>query len=351
MGDTTNIPWCDATINFWSGCTKVSAGCVNCYAEVRDRRHMIEKVDHWGPGAPRLKTKSAVNMALRLNKKPWICDSCGKAWASRKWANAPDSSPADNVCCGRSYHRARVFSLSLDDWLDPEVPIVWLTEMLDTIRQCQNLDWLLCTKRPELFQQRVLEAALHAGGWRDGQIFDIPIARTNDPLVEFLGGWSKLELAPKNVWVLTSTENQEQLEKRVPHLLKIPAVVRGLSCEPLLSPLNITGNNEGVVWPWCEANAKGEGINWVIAGGESGPNARPCQVEWLRDIQSQCETAGVAYFCKQFGSKPMGQYFPGLPGSEVRDLHTSGMIRDRKGGDASEWPEGMRVRQWPEVSR
>jgi protein gp37 len=79
MSELTKIQWCDSTLNFWEGCTKVSAGCKSCYAEARDKRFTGGK--HWGPGAPRRKSKSAVKDALRLNKKPWICDECGEAQA------------------------------------------------------------------------------------------------------------------------------------------------------------------------------------------------------------------------------------------------------------------------------
>ena len=161
MSEQTKIAWCDSTVNFWSGCTKVSAGCAHCYAETRDKRHMIEKIDHWGKGAPRLKHTGAIKQARALNRKPWICDGCGRAFANE---NTPHDAPilADDgkTVVGYhhryshlvTYHRRRIFSLSLGDWLDAAVPIVWLAEMLDTLHRCDQVQWILCTKRPQLWR-------------------------------------------------------------------------------------------------------------------------------------------------------------------------------------------------------
>ena len=148
MSATTKIAWCDSTVNFWEGCTKVSAGCANCYAEARDKRFTGGKL--WGNGAPRRKSKSAVKAALAYNRKPWICDECGEA--ARSDLNGVPINPWCDVCgLETQWHRRRIFSLSLGDWLDEAAPIEWLAEMLDTIRQCDQVVWVLCTKRPENF--------------------------------------------------------------------------------------------------------------------------------------------------------------------------------------------------------
>lgn len=353
MNRRTPIQWCDYTLNFWEGCTKVSAGCTHCYAAERDKRHMIEPVDHWGKGAPRRRVKSAAANAIAWNKRPWICNCCSKAFT------LTDSHEHRHNSIIPTFHRARVFLGSLMDIFDDEVPIEWLADGMDVVRQCAELDFLMVTKRPELFQVRTLEAALWACGYRNGQLFDIPIARTRDELTEFLGGWSKLELTPQNVWLITSTENQEMLEKRVPDLLRIPAVVHGLSCEPLLGPINLNlstvfalgkhrqqflGGTEVTDNPTV-LRTDGNKINWVIAGGESGPSARPMKVEWMGDIQRQCQEAGVPYFAKQLGGNLSDADLSFCSQASGTSMH------DKKGGDPSEWPEDLRVREWPNVDR
>jgi len=279
MSEQTKIPWCDSTINFWEDCTKVSPGCVNCYAEARDKRMMIEPVIHWGKGALRRKSKSAVQQALAMNRKPWVCDACGYFSDDRRTKGG--LLYCAKCECFRHYHRRRVFSLSLGDWLDPDVPIEWLAEMLDTIRKCDAVNWILCTKRPELFLDRMWHV-LNAG---------VP-----QQMHLWLLGWVDMNTPPSNVWILTSVEDQKRADERIPNLLKIPAVVRGLSCEPLLGLINL--NETKGYWG-------GIGLHWVIVGGESGKNARPCDVRWIRSLKDQCQAAGVPVFVKQLGSNPV----------------------------------------------
>lgn len=326
MGLKSKIQWCDATVNFWQGCTKVSPECTNCYAEARDRRHLLEKVDHWGKGAPRWKSKTAVKDALRLNRQPWICDECGMAHA------LPGQICMQEGCDCETKHRARVFSLSLGDWLDPEVPIEWLAEMLNTIRQTPNIDWLLCTKRPELWYSRLDAAFMDA--WNEEE--RTGKAGHGENLSDWIADWIKKAKVPSNVWILFSAGNQEQLEKRTPHALKIPAVIHGVSAEPLLRRLDLTDLVDR--------------IDWVIAGGESGPGARPCNVEWIRSIVSQCGAAEVPCFVKQLGANVVDTNpehdwpnYETLSGAEfVRPTLTHS-----KGGDMGEWPVDIRVRQFP----
>ena len=342
MSAISKIEWCDSTVNFWSGCTKVSAGCAHCYAETRDKRHMIEKVDHWGKGAPRLKSKSAIKQALALNRQPWICDVCGGA-SDRRFDHSCTGRPEDSRHTANvPWHRRRIFSLSLGDWLDPEVPIEWLAEMLDTIRQCDQVIWILCTKRPELWSQR-LRAVLD-WDWEQDQQSRFSQGRA---FHYWLCDWQAREIAPKNIWLLASVENQDAANQRVPELLKIPAVVRGLSLEPLIGPVNI-----GLL----RSPAGGRGyIDWLILGGESGPGAQACNVSWIDSLISQGKAAGVATLVKQLGSNCVtdnanlhdwpedatliGQG-EGFASARVKFKHS-------KGGDWNEWPEELRVRQFP----
>jgi protein gp37 len=343
MSEKTNISWCDSTVNFFSGCTKISAGCLNCYAEARDNRHMQEKVSHWGKGAPRLKHKGAVKDALALNRKPWICDLCGHASASNRRDNGSCLNSECDYHKGKmgSFHRRRIFSLSLGDWLDEEAPIEWLAEMLDTVRQCDQVNWLLLTKRPENWHQLVNNAALSFVKQHDDSV--------SRPFVNWIYDWQK-GMPPQNIWLGTSTENQERADKRIRELLQIPAAVRFLSVEPMLGPIRFNPVTLG----WNE-------IHWMIFGGESGKGARPCNVEWIRDGVEQCKAAGVAAFVKQLGAEPVEDGFEHSP--ECRDEHCSlaggiddcdGQVidiklelKDTKGGDVTEWPQDLQVREFP----
>jgi len=335
MSEETKIQWTDSTVNFWSGCTKVSTGCKNCYAEKMDNRHLIEPVSHWGKGAPRLKGVGAVKMALALNRKPWACGCEGKDGST-------SLEPAASHCsvCGVEFHRRRVFSLSRGDWLDEEAPIEWLAEMLDTIRRCENLDWLLVTKRPELFFDRLHDALAHVekitGDWPD-----------RDPETElgrFINDWIGLN-PPKHVMVLTSVEDQEAADTRIPELLKIPAARRGLSCEPLLGPVDLdffeNGAESEEEKPWAKPTQAGCLIDWVIVGGESGTGARQCYLDWIRSIQSQCKAASIPCFVKQLGANAGVECL-----NQSRQPYFSQIDYGKKGDEFSAWPADLQVREF-----
>lgn len=265
----SNIEWCDHTFNPWEGCTKVSPGCLHCYAEARNARWNGGQAPNWGKGAPRRRTSDA-NWAqmVKLNRE------AGKL---------PPADAADE----REWHRPRVFCASLADWLDEEVPSEWLSDLLNLIRATPNLDWLLLTKRPEKFQSRLFTVALL--GDIGGLIAE-----------QWLVG-----RPPANVWVGTTVEDQTRADERIPELLKIPARIRFLSCEPLLGPLNIHAGEKR------PAGYRGY-FEWVICGGESGPNARPMHPEWARSLRDQCSAAGVPFLFKQWGEWiPVNQSTPG----------------------------------------
>jgi protein gp37 len=149
--------------------------------------------------------------------------------------------------------RPRVLCASLADVFDAEVPDEWRTDLWALIRQTPHLDWLLLTKRPNLIRRYLPE------DWGEG--------------------WP-------NVWLGTTVESQAQAW-RIAHLVRVPAAVRFLACEPLLGPLALDL----------------AGIDWVIAGGESGPAHRPLDLEWVRSLRAQCAAAGVAFLFKQVGGR------------------------------------------------
>lgn len=262
MTQNSKIEWTDHTFNPWVGCTKVSDGCKNCYAEtLMDKRY--GKVQ-WGPQGTRIRT-SAANW-----KQPF------------KW----------NRLAKEAGRRDRVFCASLADAFEdrPEL-VAWRSDLLMLIQMTPNLDWLLLTKRPE----NVMRLANESWQLNGGQ-----------PVAGF----------PPNVWIGTSVENQEQADKRIPELLKIPARVRFLSMEPLLEPVNLSAAHQAVIPSYLNFEIDSLPIvDWVIVGGESGPNARPMHPDWVRSIRDQCQAAGAPFFFKQWGewmsdswrSEPTGQ--------------------------------------------
>lgn len=298
MSEKTNIAWTDSTHNFWRGCTKISPGCQNCYAETLVTNRLQGE---WGKGKPRIRIKD-FDAPLAWNKKPWICDECGAA-RTNAYDDCEQCSLPDPHMGFRSptCHRRRVFSLSLGDIGDPEAPLEWFNEAMVIVDKCRDLTFQLLTKRPVDFLARWKQVAVHWG-------------RTDFNL-------------PTNVWMGTSVENQATADSRIPELLKIPARVRFLSVEPLL---------EGVDFPDVAA------LDWVIAGGESGPGARPCYQEWIREIVYQCKTTETACFVKQLGANSMTYQ------TREKDWKP---FKEKKGGDMAEWPNDLRVRQFPKESR
>lgn len=246
MGKETEISWTDATFNPWWGCVKVSPGCQNCYALTLSKRFGH---DIWGP---------AKTTSRRLFG--------AKHWAEpMKW----------NDEAAKAGLRKRVFCASMADVYEdhPQVRDA-RSQLFNLIVNTPYLDWLLLTKRPENIV-------------RMG-----PMAWRLTP--------------PENVWFGTSVENQEQADKRIPELLKVPAKVRFLSCEPLLGPVDLSpwmvfeGQYEKAEWMLAKWGAS-QPLDWVICGGESGPGARPMWPEWATDLRDQCIAAGIPYHFKQWG--------------------------------------------------
>jgi protein gp37 len=237
MGENTKISWTDHTFNPWIGCTKVSEGCQFCYAERQNR--FYGWVDQWGPAGTRKRT-SAANWQKPL------------AW---------------NRAAEREGVRRRVFCASLADVFEdaPELSD-WRADLFDLIEKTPALDWLLLTKRPE----NVLS----------------------------MWDYDDIRFHGQNIWIGTSTENQERANERIPELVQIPARVRFLSIEPMLGPVDIA----------AAMPEAGHMINWVICGGESGPHARPLHPGWVTDLRDQCNQTGIAFHFKQWGEwLPAGQ--------------------------------------------
>lgn len=280
MAETTKIQWCDATFNPWIGCAKVSPGCANCYAE-RDfdlRKHVAK----WGAGQPRHRT-SAANW-----KQPLRWDQYARK--NEVLALVAQMEPGATVASAPPHVRPRVFCGSLCDWLDDEVPVEWMADLLDLIRRTPHLDWLLLTKRPENFWSRMANVTNLGSSYQSG-------------LDGFARGWLNGE-PPANVWIGTTVEDQQRADERIPALLKIPARVRFLSCEPLLGPVDLGFGERGT---GCVDG--GGMLDWVICGGESGPHARPMHPDWARSLRDQCAAAKVPFLFKQWDGAKGGKRF------------------------------------------
>jgi protein gp37 len=293
MGATTGIAWTNHTFNPWWGCTKVSPGCDHCYAETFDKRvHGVGK-GHWGKEAPR----------REFGEKHWN--------EPLKW----------NREAKKAGKPALVFCASMADWCDVDAPPGAVERLHGLWKATPWLRWQMLTKRPAR-----ITANLPAD-WGSGY---------------------------HNVWLGTTVEDQLRAESRVPVLLGVPAVVRFLSIEPLLESVSLVLHDDEVSARW---NTLTMGIHWVIVGGESGHGARPFHVEWARKLKAQCEQAGVAFFMKQMGSRPRAavdataedvagfRAVGGGPEDEPIHIH----LMDSKGGLPVEWPEDLRVQQFPEV--
>ena len=301
MSDKTTIQWTDCTFSPWRGCTKISMGCKFCYIFGTPPLRVAGQKS----GSQRIRASVATwKQPIRWNDKPMMLTE------------------------SREQRRMRVFP-SLCDWLDDEVDIAWLADFLKLIFDTPNLDWQLLTKRPENFGSR-LQAALDNANLR---------MLGDDKFRLWLHFWQAGKSYPHNVWLGTSVENQEMADLRIPQLLKIPAGIRFLSAEPLLGPIDFS--------KWLVDTSQYDnrqmGISWYIIGGESGPGARPCNVEWIRGIVMQCKAAGVPLFVKQLGSNPCDPTTSLVYPSMVMRLE----LQHKKGGDMAEWPEDLRVREFP----
>lgn len=329
MAQNSKIEWTHHTFNPWRGCTKVSAGCDNCYAEKMSGRNP-NVLGVWGKYGTRVVASDA------MWREPL------------KWNRAAE----------QAGERHRVFCASLADVFESgeTIPTASLQavgdareRLFELIEHTPHLDWLLLTKRPE----NVLR-------WLTPDCGSLPEERAYAGRIDL----------PPNVWIGTSVEDQKTADERIPHLLRISAKVRFLSIEPLLGPVDLTSLTDREIPPNLDDCLQGHNaINWVIVGGESGPNARPMHVDWVRSIRDQCVEAGVPVFVKQLGANVWDRNDAGFDGdyphewpmdTDTDDWHLDParnyqgarcrvILGDRKGGNWSEWPEDLRIREFPEA--
>jgi protein gp37 len=259
VSDGTAIEWTDATWNPVRGCSRVSEGCRNCYAERVAARFS-------GPGMP--------YEGLAANGK-W-------AGKTRLVADKLDQ-PL------RWKRQRRIFVNSMSDLFHESLTDEQIDEVFAIMLATPRHTFQVLTKRPA--RMRAYSTRLAGFSTTD------PMSYGAFDLARATIGEEPRWPAP-NVWLGVSVENQAAADERIPLLLETPAAVRFLSCEPLLGPVNLTMRDDelGAKWPTLAM-----GIHWVIAGGESGPGARPCHPEWARSLRDQCAAAHVPFFFKQWG--------------------------------------------------
>lgn len=305
----TAIEWTDTVWNPVTGCSKVSEGCRNCYAfALHDMRH---KAFQEGKKLPQqyAKTFNEIQLFPERLLEPM------------KWRKP-----------------RKVFVNSMADLFHPDVPFEFIDKVFAAMTLSPKHTFQILTKRPERMQE-----------YMNTHDRDEAIGQTAMMLYEQFGGKGDCSLAAglihgpgrvtnlpgvperpeawplPNVWLGTSVENQKAADERIPLLLQTPAAVRFLSCEPLLGPVDLSqylyrGHKCAVTGlpaenlhscGDCDPCLKSFGlpassrVDWVIAGGESGPNARPMHPDWVRSLRDQCQAADVSFFFKQWG-----EWFP-----------------------------------------
>jgi protein gp37 len=303
MGQTTGIEWTDATWNPVRGCSRVSEGCRNCYAERTAARFSKSDLENNNNG-----DQPFHGFVTRVNGHPaWT----GKVELVEKHLHDPLHWKKPR----------RIFVNSMSDLFHEALLDTDIIAVFRVMGACPQHTFQVLTKRPE----RMLEL-LSQRRWRDlGQGYFAPLIRNE-------GCDGDARYLP-NVWLGVSVEDQATADERIPLLLQTPAAVRFVSYEPALGPVYLL--------PVCT------GLDWVIVGGESGPGARPFDLKWARSTIEQCKAAGVACFVKQFGAKPF--YRPEYPNGNTKGETAFLDLKSKKGGDWDEWPADLRVREFPEV--
>jgi protein gp37 len=339
----TSIEWTDRTWNPIRGCSRVSEGCRNCYAEQVAARFSGDGQAYHGLARRRSNGEAQWTGEVRVIDNHML--------DPLSWRTA-----------------SRVFVNSMSDLFHEHVTDETIDQIFAVIALAPHHTFQILTKRPErmlryfaeIFQRRT---DLPIGPLdRHGKILEAveSIVYRGEGLTRFHGdrwwtpeGGLRAHMQPwplPNVWLGVSVENQAAADERIPLLLQTPAAVRFLSCEPLLGAVDLTRLRGDGNATWRDALSGrlhsgpavvgDERIDWVIVGGESGPNARVLDLEWLTDIVAQCDFAGVPCFVKQLGRHPVAREKGVVTWPEFD-------LRDRKGGDMAEWPEELRVRQFP----
>ena len=266
---STNIPYLDEVWNLTRGCTKVSAGCKNCYAETLGLRF------RWGVG--KFDQDVLVELRYRELSKPLH-------WRKPR----------------------RVGVCFMSDLFHEKVPDEFLDRVFAVMALTPQHTYVLLTKRPERMRAYLVSLAADVQDW------PLPVEKGSERIRTATVIQSSTWPLP-NVWLGVSVENQQAADERIPLLLEAPGN-HWVSCEPLLGPVALSG----LYWTFFAIDYPTElpnpaptnhqdGIDWVVGGGESGPKARECEVQWIADIAQQCLAADVPFYCKQDSGPRPGQ--------------------------------------------
>jgi len=352
--NNTTIEWTDFSANpikfrdasgrvVW-GCVHASPGCQHCYAETLATRY--------GKGGP-------FNVPTMAGLTPFLDEAeLHKMLTSKRIS-------------GRDVSGSRCFVGDMTDIFGPWVPDEMLDKLFAVFALRPDVMWQVLTKRAERMRQYMTTGSSTQGmQGRWGALIDASFDLERDGVIgSFMRDGSGKWWPLRNVHLGVSCEDQALANERIPHLLQTPAAVRFVSAEPLLGPIRFAAvpgfNRAGSAGVELLRNV------WVIVGGESGPQARPCYVAWVRSLVEQCRSAGVPAFVKQLGSNVRDLNDAGWDGIEPtewpadiaandciehdpdgsRDGYQGAPVRvrlvSRKGGDPSEWPEDLRVREFP----
>jgi len=265
----SKIEWTTKTWNPIAGCSKVSEGCRNCYAE-----RMSKRLAAMG----RAKYNDVID-----DRGLWN----GKIVLDEKALMVPLNTRKPTV----------FFVNSMSDLFHENMPDEWIARIFDVMYRADWHTFQILTKRPQ---------------------------RMRDVVTSHHEEFNTHDKPPRHIWLGVSVENQQVADERIPLLLETPAGIRFLSCEPLLGPVDlnavrrwgypVNGAGEEVcygsfaIWQEKPMRAKlRNGIDWVIVGGESGPGARPMHPDWARSLRDQCKAADVAFFFKQWGEWAPGE--------------------------------------------
>lgn len=337
MSDNSKIEWTDATWNPVTGCTRVSEGCRNCY---------IDRTP-----AFRIQGRKFVNGTTGVQLHPDRLDQ------PLRWKR-----------------QRRIFVNSLSDLFHEDVPDEFIAAVFGVMAACPSHTFQILTKRPERMRKwfgwveskrgdLIVALVKQGGAWPKVDEYSAESVLCAYCAIDVLEPLSRIKWAPwpvPNVWLGVSIEDQATADERIPLLLHTPAAKRFISAEPLLGPVDLTMGLEPFHSHDPMLNRNQSPLDWVICGGESGPGARPCDLAWIRSVRDQCKAADVPVFIKQLGSAPMileedwrARKCAWMLRARHRDRVPADYVplktEDRKGGDWSEWPADLRVREFPNV--
>lgn len=320
MSANSGIEWCDATWNPTAGCSIVSPGCTNCYA--------MRLAHRFGAKAG----SKFAGLTKAVNGNP-------------VWNGVVHLDDAALQIPLRWRKPKRIFVNSMSDLFHESLPDDAIDRVFAVMALCPQHEFLILTKRAERMRDWVLRKRDRAPASEclvELYVRNPEILVRHPFTVEQAERIGTASWPPPNCWLGVSVEDQARADERIPLLLQTPAAVRFISAEPLLGPVDFR-------WPaWQPFGGnvnEFDGLrrlDWVIVGGESGHGARPFDIAWARSTIAQCRAAGVACFVKQLGSHPVGWW-----SNELGPRSNRQSIKNKKGSDISEWPQELRVREFP----